>query len=99
MFFEIFCPVFAALCAKWVLQEAFHFSLGFYFHKKQAQAQEAARKDLEAKMASGEINPLEALFGGMGGGAPGMMEMPPGMMPPTVSGATDKPEATHGQYL
>lgn len=89
-FWTIFCPVFAALVASFVITELVNVAIGFYIHRKQ----ERVRKDIEAKIASGEINPLDLMMSGMGSGAD--MGFPPGM--PTASGET-KSGVTHGQYL
>ncbi len=93
-FWIIFWPVFAALGAIFVIKEGIYFTLGLYFRRKQ----EKLHAEMEAKIASGEINPMEMLLGG--GGMPGM----PGMVPsgpevpqlPTASG--EKTEG-HGTYL
>ena len=88
-FWTIYCPVFAALLSAFAVTEIFHFTLGYYFHKKQ----EKARKEFEAKVASGEINPMEMMFGG-GFGPPGLD------FPPTTSGEKPEgPSVSHGQYL
>ena len=91
---SIYWPVFAALVSAFGVTEFFHISVGYYLHRKQAKL----REEFEAKVASGEIDPMQAMFGGMGG-PPGMgMEggLPPGL--PTASGSNGS-ELTHGQYL
>jgi hypothetical protein len=92
MFWTIFWPVLAALICAFVFSELVHIGVGVYVHKKQ----EKLRKEFEAKVASGEIDPMQMMFGE--GGAPGMMDLPPNL--PTASGiGEDKPELSHGQYL
>lgn len=92
MFWQIFCPVFAALVSAFAVSELFQMGLGYYFHRKQMRL----RKEFEAKVASGEINPMEMMFGGgmSGMGDPGM-DFP---QLPTVSGSNGA-DLTHGQYL
>jgi len=93
MFWTIFWPVFAALVCAFVVSELAHVAVGFYVHKKQ----EKLREEFEAKVASGEIDPMSMMFGGAGG-VPGMGDLPPGL--PTASGNGDgKSELSHGQYL
>jgi len=92
MFWSIYCPVFAALVSAFVVTEVFHVGVGYYLHRKQ----EKLRAEFERKIASGEIDPLQMMFGA--GGSPGIMEFPPGF--PTTSGnEPNKPELMHGQYL
>ena len=54
MFWTIFWPVFAALVCAFVVSELVHIGVGFYVHKKQ----EKLREEFEAKVASGEIDPM-----------------------------------------
>jgi len=89
-FWIIFCPVFAALIAHFMITELFNVALGYYLHKKQ----ERLRKEFEAKVASGEIDPTSMLMGGFP--SPGM-DFPSGL--PTASGEASAPEVSHGQYL
>lgn len=93
MFWEIFCPVFAALISAFTILELFQMGLGYYMHRKQTRL----REEFEAKVASGEINPMEMMLGGgmPGMGGPGMVDMPP---LPTASG-NNGADLTHGQYL
>ena len=93
MFWEIFCPVFAALISAFTISELFQMGLGYCMHRKQMRL----REEFEAKVASGEINPMEMVFGGgmPGGMNPGMVDMPP---LPTASGSNGT-DLTHGQYL
>jgi hypothetical protein len=92
-FWSIYCPVFAALVSAFAVSEIFQIGVGYYVHKKQ----EKFRAEFEAKVASGEIDPMQMMFGGGGGmpgfGGPGMMDVPP---LPTASGKVDQ---SHGQYL
>ena len=95
MFWQIFCPVFAALVSAFAVSEGFQMAIGYYLHRKQMRL----REEFEAKVASGEINPMEMMMG-MGGmpggmGGPGMMDIPP---LPTASGSNGA-DLTHGQYL
>ena len=93
MFWQIYCPVLAALISAFAVTEFLHICVGYYVHKKQAKLQE----ELEAKLASGEITPMEMMFGGAGmpgTGSPGMMDIP---SRPTASG--NGVDLTHGQYL
>jgi len=95
MFWQIFCPVFAALVSAFAVSEGFQMAIGYYLHRKQMRL----REEFEAKVASGEINPMEMMMG-MGGmpggmGGPGMMDIPP---LPTASGGNGA-DLTHGQYL
>jgi len=93
MFWTIFWPVFAALVSAFTISEGLQICIGFYAHKKN----EKLRKEFEEKVASGEIDPMQMMFGA-GGGVPGMGELPPGF--PTASGnGSDKSELSHGQYL
>ncbi len=95
MFWQIFFPVFAAMIAAFAITELFQMGLGYYIHRKQSRL----RAEFEAKVASGEINPMEMMFGpdGPGGfGGPGMPGMPP---PPTASGETNGVSNATGQYL
>ena len=93
MFWTIFWPVFAALVAAFTISEGLQICIGFYAHKKN----EKLRKEFEEKVASGEIDPMQMMFGA-GGGVPGMGELPPGF--PTASGNGEaKSELSHGQYL
>jgi len=90
-FWQIYCPVFAALFSSFVVTEFVNFCLGYYLHKKQ----EKARREFEAKVASGEIDPMQFMFGG--GFDPGM-----NYPMPTISGETKPREGAtlgHGQYL
>lgn len=87
-FWVIFCPVFAALIAHFMVTELFNVALGYYLHKKQ----ERLRKEFEAKVASGEIDPMSM----MGGFPPSGMGFPPGL--PTASGEVET-GVPHGQYL
>jgi len=91
MFWQIYCPVFAALVSAFTIWELFQISVSIYLHKKH----EKIRAEFEAKIASGEIDPMsmmvgEGIPGGMGGP---MMGLPP---LPTASGQQD---TDHGQYL
>ena len=90
MFWQIYCPVFVALISAFMVTELLHFCLGYYLHKKQ----EKARREFEAKIASGEIDPMSMMFGGGGFGPPGM-----DFQLPTASGKADAPGISHGQYL
>ncbi len=90
-FWVIYWPVFAALSSMFAVTEMFHMGMGYYFHRKQ----EKLRAEFEAKVASGEIDPMQAMLGGMGG-APGMEGFPPSM--PTASGSNGS-KLSHGQYL
>jgi hypothetical protein len=93
MFWTIFWPVFAALVGAFTISEGLQICIGFYAHKKN----EKLRKEFEEKVASGEIDPMQMMFGG-GGGVPGMVDLPPGF--PTASGNGEaKSELSHGQYL
>ena len=93
MFWTIFWPVFAALVCAFVISELAHIGVGFYVHRKQ----EKLREEFEAKVASGEIDPMQ-MMGFGGGGVPGMPDLPPGF--PTASGNGEaKSELSHGQYL
>lgn len=88
-FWTIYCPVFAALLSAFLITEVFHFSLEYYVHKKQ----EKTPRELKARIASGEIDPMSMMFGE--GSSPGR-DFPL----PVASG--DKPsgsEISHGQYL
>ena len=90
-FWVIFWPVFAALVSSFVVTELFNVVLGFYIHRKQ----ERMRKDLEAKIASGEIDPISLLTGQVA--SPPGMDFSPRLT--TASGEVDAPEVSHGQYL
>jgi hypothetical protein len=93
-FWSIYLPVFAALVSAFAVTEVFHLGLGYYFHKKQ----EKLRKEFEEKVARGEIDPMQMMFGGMGP-PPGMSYNPL----PTVEGTENVIVPTtkegHGQYL
>jgi len=89
-FWIIFCPVFAALIAHFMITELFNVALGYYLHKKQ----ERLRKEFEAKVASGEIDPASMMMGGF---PPPGMDFSSGL--PTASGEASVPEVSHGQYL
>ncbi len=93
-FWIIFNPVFAALLGMFVIKELFSIAVSYYFHRKQMRLQ----KEMEAKIASGEINPMEMMFG-EGGMPPGMggpgMDFP---QLPTASGSNGA-GVSHGQYL
>ncbi len=95
MFWQIYWPVFAAVVSAFGVSELFQMSLGYYLHRKQNKL----REEFEAKVASGEINPMEMMFGagGPGGfGGPAIPGMPP---PPTASGETTGANRSHGLYL
>ncbi len=96
MFWQIYWPVFAAIVSAFGVSELFSMGLGYYLHRKQTKL----RAEFEAKIASGEINPMEMMFGpdGPGGsGGPGGM---PGMPPlPTTSGETPGANSIHGNYV
>jgi hypothetical protein len=95
MFWQIYCPVFAALVSAFGVTELFHIGIGYYVHRKQTKL----REEFEAKVASGEINPMEMMFGGgmPGMGGPGMMDIP---QLPTASGnGANGVDVSHGQYL
>ena len=83
VFGEIFWPIVTALIVAFLFEELFHLSLGYWFHKKQQRA----ALEFEAKVASGEIDPMKAMLSAAG--------MPPASMP-TSSGT---PEVPSGQYL
>lgn len=86
LFWTIFWPVFSALVGAFMITEIFHLGLGYYLHKKQ----DKARQELEAKIARGEIDPMDMMLG----------LQSPGMALPTKSGESpDMPQASHGQYL
>ena len=87
-FWDIFWPVFGAIMASFIITELYNVLLGYYIHKKQ----EHLRKEFEAKVASGEIDPTSM----MGGFPPPGMNFP---LPTTASGEVDAPEVSHGQYL
>ena len=94
-FLDLYIPVLAALVSAFAISELFNFGLGYYFHKKQ----ETARKEFEAKVASGEIDPMSMMFGGGAGamgGMPGVMDVAPKL--PTASGE-GSPPIVPGQYL
>ncbi len=94
-FWTIYWPVFAALGSILVVKEAIYFVLGLYFRRKQEKLQ----KEMEAKIASGEINPMEMMFGG-GGGMPGMPGMaPPGSEVPQLPTTSGEETKGHGTYL
>jgi len=93
MFWTIFWPVFAALVSAFIISEGLQLCIGLYAHKKN----EKLRKEFEEKVASGEIDPMQMMFGA-GGGLPGVGDLPPGL--PTASGNGEvKEELSHGQYL
>ncbi len=95
VFWSIYFPVLAALVSSFAISELFQMGLGYYLHRKQTKL----REEFEAKVASGEINPMEMMFGpdGPGGfGGPSMPGMPP---LPTISGEADGVNTAHGQYL
>lgn len=87
-FWQIFWPVFAALLSSFVITETFHFGISYYMLKKQ----DKARKELEAKIARGEVDPMSMMFGGY---SPAEFDLPL----PTASGEKLGSEASHGQYL
>ncbi len=90
-FWTIYWPMFAALSSIFAVTELFHVGVGYYFHWKQ----ERLRAEFEAKVASGEIDPMQALLGGKGG-PPGMEGFSPSL--PTASGSNGN-NLGHGQYL
>ncbi len=93
-FGTIFWPVFAAFGAIFAIKEIIYFVLGLYFRRKQ----EKLHAEMEAKIASGEINPMEMLLGG--GGMPGMQGMgPPGSEVPQLTTASGEETKGHGTYL
>lgn len=93
-FWTIYCPVFAAMLSMFGITELFHFSLGYYFHRKQEKWQ----KELEKKIASGEIDPMQLMARDMSA-TPGMFDNFPQNVS-TVSGSNGKePQGNHGQYL
>ncbi len=95
-FSEIYWPVFSALISALVVSELFQMGLSYWIHRKQ----EKLREEFEAKVASGEIDPMQVMFGGspMPGGPGG----PPMNFPnlPTSSGnGANGADIRHGQYL
>lgn len=92
-FWQIYLPVFAAGVSSFIVAGSIHMSIGYYFHKKQQRHQ----KEFEAKVASGEIDPLGVMSGGM-------FNMEEHEFPvdrfarPTVSGQKGPNDGT-GQYL
>ncbi len=91
---SIYWPVFAAMVSAFGVTEFFHISIGYYFHRKQ----ERLRAEFERKVASGEIDPMQAMLGI--GGPPGMgMEGFPGGLPTASGGDGSGPDVSHGQYL
>jgi len=94
MFWQIFCPVFAALVSAFAVSEGFQMAIGYYIHRKQMRL----REEFEAKVASGEINPMEMMMGM--GGMPGMggpgVDFP---HPPLPTASGNGADLTHGQYL
>lgn len=88
-FWQIFCPVFAALISTFVFAELLNFGVRYYFHRKQKRV----RKELETKIANGEIDPMDMLFEGFD---PSNFGYPPS----TISGnENNSARASHGQYL
>jgi hypothetical protein len=93
-FWDIYFPASAALVSTFVVKELYQIAIGFYLHKKQ----EKLRKEFEAKVESGEIDPMDFLTGIQGMGDMGEGGVPMSGMPqlPTASGGTNE---GHGQYL
>ena len=89
LFWDIFWPVFSAILASFTITELYNVLLGYYIHIKQ----ERMRKELEAKVASGEIDPISLMTGGF---PPSGMNFP---LPTAASGEVGTPEGSHGQYL
>jgi hypothetical protein len=90
-FWQVFWPVFSAMLSVLVIMEMYQLGLGYILRKKQ----DALRKDLEAKIASGEINPMAAMLGGAGFGG----NMPEFPSFPTTSGQTNGEDRGHGTYM
>ena len=90
-FWQIFWPVFSALFAITVITELFQAGIGYYLHRKER----LAREDWEAKVASGEVNPMQMMMANMGGMGPSPMGI---AEDPTTSGSGGN-GVNHGQYL
>jgi len=90
MFFSVFCAFLAAT----VVMEFLSFCLGLYLTKKQMKRQKAYEEEVAKLLAEGKVppgmDPMQAMMSGMMG-AP--------LPNPTVSGETDVPETSTGQYL
>ncbi len=93
-FGTIFWPMFSALVAAFLVTQAFDFSVGYYFHKKQQKN----RQEFEARVEKGEVSPAE-MFAMSGGIVPGAQAMP-GMPGAEGKKSENKPgNLTIGQYL
>ncbi len=97
-FWDIFWPVFAAYVGGSVLLQIVSVVIGTWWANKQRKNYE---KQMEAMLASGEIDPsMLSGMQGMEGGMPIMFDMPTnghsGNQFPTTSGGEDR---SHGQYL
>lgn len=93
-FWSIYLPVFAALVSAFATTELFHLALGYHLHKKQ----EKLRKEFEEKVARGEIDPMQMMFGAMGP-PPGMSFNPIPTVEGTENVTTSASKEGHGQYL
>ena len=92
MFWQIYCPVFAALVSAFLLSELVQGCLGWYLRRKYAKM----REDFDDKVANGEIDPMQLMLESMGGMGPGAMGNP--MTPPPLPTASGQENGT-GQYL
>jgi len=98
-FWTIFGPVLAALLAHFIIVEVIGFLFSMWFQRKRAKMM----AEVERKVASGEINPMDLMGAMQGGGMPGMPGMPMPQFPIAgsdvpVSGTGSTTEG-HGQYI
>lgn len=93
-FWDISLPIFGALLAHSLVMELISFGFQAYFMRKQAKMVE----EVEAKVASGEINPMEIMAKQFGSKHPGMWSGRATTASGTVH-ASDGGPLEHGQYL
>jgi hypothetical protein len=100
-FMDLFLPMMTAFIAASIIVEFFHFLLGMWLSKRQAERTKEYYKEMAEKMGmepEAFMAQLEEQMGGMAmpeGGLPSMMGNPMGNVMTTTSGT----EQEHGQYL
>lgn len=99
-FWDIYCPVLAALVSATIFFEIIHFGLAYFHAKRQAKKTQEWEDKLKAQGIDPSQMGIMDLFGGQYGGAP--FPMGGVDIPPVPSSGTDGGYANHeghGQYI
>lgn len=97
-FWDVYCPVLAALVSATIFFEAIHFGLAYFHARRQAKRMQEWEEKLKAQGIDPNQMNIMDLFGGQYGGSP----FPVGMdMPEVPASGTNRGYADPGtgQYL